>query len=363
MNKAKLKKNKYWLALVALLLAVILALGISLGVATKWGKDTDNLSPSKETEQPADDKASGGIVIGEETDDKVQAMSLVSAVIPREQFSLHNISPLADSAYTVTATVNGTNLTEDERKVTWGAPAFKNASSSWATGKNVSTYLTTSVNGNVLTVTCLKAFGEQILIPATSTYNTAVSRTLTADYQEKIEFTGIKLDGKAVTGTITETLDITGDRNATVTGQFTHSEAYTIAAEVVSVKISIKRSTQLTSAVSTFANRFSEYTATVTSSNPTATINDFLDKETHNGIFLNGYPTTFTTANMETVYNALSTMNSSSQAHYSVTAQVAGGTNTSIGNIRLNFAEIQSWYEAFSGITIDFGDYNSGIVF
>lgn len=173
-----------------------------------------------------------------------------------------------------------------------------------------------------------------------------------------------------MTGTVDETLNITGDRTANVAGTFTHSEAYTIEGDTVTAAVKISRTGELNTAVTAgFSGRFPEYTVTLTSASPNGTISDFLDKEAFNKIFLEGYPTSFTAENMQTVYNGLSSMYSASQAHYSVTATVSGASSSSapqqksLGNIKLGQAGIQAWYEAFTNINIDFGSHNGGIVF
>lgn len=354
-----------WVCITATVLVLLMAAALIISALSGGFRDWSKFQ-KEETHSAGVD---GGAMISPDEDDG-SGITYTRVVIPRERYEQYGISPIAETAFTVTATVTGESLTEEQQNVTWGAAAFKNPSSSWATGKSVGTYVTATPNKNQLTVQCLKAFGEQIVIKCTSSYNTAVSKELTVDYKEKIEFTGLTIDSKNMTGTLTETLDITGDRNAKVVGQFSHSDAYTIKGDTVTAVVKITRTSQLSTAVtSSFATRFPEYTVTVTSANPNGTINDFLDKEAHNKMFLEGYPTSFTSANMKTVYDGLNTMDGQEQAHYSVAATVTGASSSSsaqqksLGSIRLNFAEIQEWYEAFSGINIDFGPHNGGIIF
>ena len=313
-----------------------------------------------------------GAETGEETGRKISLTmhELDLTKMSMEERDGYGVMPAAETAYTVTATVNGEGLTADQKNVTWGAAAFKDPSSGWATGKSVATYVTATPKGNDLTLQCLKAFGEQIVVKCTSSYNAAVTKEITVDYKEKIEFTGLSINGKNITGAVTETLDITGDRNAAVVGSFSHSEAYTIKGGTVTAAVKVTRSSQLSAAVTAaFAGRFPEYTVTVTSDDPNGTLNDYLDKEVHNKIFLDGYPTTFTVANMATVYSGLKTMDGSSQAHYDVAATVTGASSNasaqqkSLGSIKIDFTAIQGWYEAFSNLSIDFGTHNGGVIF
>ena len=180
MNEAK--KRKIILALTAVAVAVVFFFaGFGTGYGTgKGANDAPTAdAPALET--------SGGLIVSpvEDGPEEGKGIAVVSAEIPREQFDDYGIMPIAETAYTVTATVNGDGLTAAQKNVTWSVPAFKNPSSSWASGKNVRDYVTTSTNGNQITVSCLKAFGEQIIIKCTSVYNGAASANLSLDYKQK----------------------------------------------------------------------------------------------------------------------------------------------------------------------------------
>ncbi len=72
--------------------------------------------------------------------------------------------------------------------------SFVNANSAWATGKNVSDYITLSpVSDGSLecVVTCLAPFGEQIKITVTSRDNPEASSSITVDYLQTV--TGIQI--------------------------------------------------------------------------------------------------------------------------------------------------------------------------
>ena len=76
---------------------------------------------------------------------------------------------------TITATVSPDN-SADNTGLDWSM-AFKNPSSAWATGKTLSDYMTLTPSGadvagsKTVSVKCLKPFGEQIVITATSQDN------------------------------------------------------------------------------------------------------------------------------------------------------------------------------------------------
>lgn len=108
------------------------------------------------------------------------------------------------SAGTAVASSDGTltqNLTatvdEEAAKTlpfTWSV-AFKNASSAWAKGKNVTDYVTvtkSSTDQLKATVTCKKAFGEQIIVTVKSDYGSA-SASCTVDYIKRLDHCTLKL--------------------------------------------------------------------------------------------------------------------------------------------------------------------------
>ena len=97
--------------------------------------------------------------------------------------------PIAESAQTLTATVQPDNNAENT-KVKWEA-SFKNPASSWAEGKTVSDYLTLSFGDEYKTsktcvVSCLQAFGEQIEIAVVAVDNPVARATVSVDYVQKV---------------------------------------------------------------------------------------------------------------------------------------------------------------------------------
>ena len=97
---------------------------------------------------------------------------------------------------TITATVSPDN-SADNTGLDWSM-AFKNPSSPWATGKTLSDYMTLTPSGadvagsKTVSVKCLKPFGEQIVITATSQDNPAVTASCTADFAQRIESATLK---------------------------------------------------------------------------------------------------------------------------------------------------------------------------
>ena len=125
----------------------------------------------------------GGAIIGESTGNGV---SLMSAKISPEDFAVNGVSPLAESAYQLTATITPDNA--DDKTVDWTV-LFVNPSSDWASGKTVTDYVTVTPTADgalSARVECLKAFGEQIKVIVTSRADTNITAECTLDYARKI---------------------------------------------------------------------------------------------------------------------------------------------------------------------------------
>ena len=122
----------------------------------------------------------GGMTFGSA---RSEGVTVVAAEIPKAEYESYGVMPIAETAYTLTATVN-----EDAtRKAVDWTVEFANPSSQWATGKTVTEYVTATSSGDLTaTVQCLKAFGEQILVSAVSKDDPQVKATCTCDYQKSI---------------------------------------------------------------------------------------------------------------------------------------------------------------------------------
>ena len=108
------------------------------------------------------------------------------------------MSEAASAGVTLEATIEPADATN--QAVDWSV-AFRSASSSWATGKTVTDYVTvtpTEDGALTATVACLEAFGEKIVITVTSRDNPAAKATCTLDYARRL--TGFDLVVSGVEG-------------------------------------------------------------------------------------------------------------------------------------------------------------------
>ena len=170
------KKKFIFSNLLSFVLGIVIGAG-GFGIVSNINKN------EKVPEQTATLPDYGGAVIGETQENGVQMMS---TAIPVEEYATYGVSEQAEKAYTITATVKPDDATN--KKVNWSL-AFANAESTWAKGKSISDYVTVSVSGttnSVAVLSCLKAFGEQILLTATSDDDSTKSAVCTVDYAQKV---------------------------------------------------------------------------------------------------------------------------------------------------------------------------------
>ena len=194
----KSNSNKFWTGFLAVLLVLVIAGTAALvGVLSDGFKNWDKFKPDEEqTEQTEETADNGGAIIGESVGSGVKVMS---AKIAPENYAANGVSAQAETAYTLTATVLPEKASN--KAVDW-AVSFVNPSSTWATGKTVTDYVTvTPTADGALTanVECLQAFGEQIKVTVTSRSNADATATCLVDYAERVSGYTLTLSNGGVT--------------------------------------------------------------------------------------------------------------------------------------------------------------------
>ena len=203
---------KWILTLFAFILVGVMLAGVILG----WF-DKKEEPPAGEEQQQTED---GGMVVGEAEGIEMRVMS---AKISPANYEEYGISPMAESAQRLTATIMPANATNQE--VDW-AVVWVNPSSSWASGKTVTDYVTvTPTSDGALTanVECLQAFGEQVKVTCTSRQNPEASAGSKVDYIKRI-----------ISGTMNYLGDKTGSVNFTSAGS---TYTYTATSNVEEIYI------------------------------------------------------------------------------------------------------------------------------
>lgn len=166
--KENISKNKVWQIVGVSVLCAVLVLGAVLGVVFGMNHSSEDLNVSKDMSEQ------DGLVISQEVSKGITLLSGVATTAAD-----------GTTTKTITATVEpaGANVHDP---LSWEF-AFKDPSSTWATGKNVSDYVTISVSSDTLicTVTCKQAFGEQIVLNVSSKTKNA-SASANVDYVKRV---------------------------------------------------------------------------------------------------------------------------------------------------------------------------------
>lgn len=218
------KKSGVWKG-VAIFLAIVIVLGAAYvtpsAILNKWNP-ADWFTPAEEQpeEQPDDTDQTGGMVITEdETEDNENAIALTSMAIPQSDYAQYGISPLAESAQIITATITPDGATNKQLVwfLAWDQEAEDSGGSKYYTDNafyydedtdgdyeaaNLSSIGITEENfiqiqpsSDTLscTVTCTQSFGCPITITCTSEDNNEATADCRVDYLADIidpRFTG-----------------------------------------------------------------------------------------------------------------------------------------------------------------------------
>ena len=160
-------------------IAMILIIAFLAGVIVAVVTETNPKNWGQIIKDSLNDETSGGVVDGDGNVMDPESVNVMPA-------AMAFMSDKAGNTVKITATITPGNATN--QNVTWSI-AWKNPSSSWASGKTVTDYVTVtpdSSNSKVATVTCVKAFSEQVIVTATAAGNTSVKKTCTVDYETRV---------------------------------------------------------------------------------------------------------------------------------------------------------------------------------
>ncbi len=172
--------------------AVAGAFTIGLGAVSSWftnwnvktwfGRGGGNATVQPENPNIPDYVGQDNAVI---SNGESNGIKLMSAILPRSAYVANGVSAQADTAYTLTATLSPTEVTDN--RVVYSAE-WVNAESDWATDKAVSDYVTVTQKdyGLTATVECKQAFGEQVIITCYAFGDETVNATCTVDYRVRI---------------------------------------------------------------------------------------------------------------------------------------------------------------------------------
>lgn len=223
---------KWILTLVAFILVGIMLIGIILGWFEKKELQGEQKEEAAQTSQ--------SLIVGESVGHNMSLASFRSAV------------PFAQAleSVTLTATVKPDNTAENTG-VDWNAK-WKNSSSAWAIGENVSDYVTVTPSGDgyaeskIATLNNLQPFGEQIVVTATARDNPEVTASCNVDFVQKVtdfslSFGTVSCNFGGITNVVVE-LNANGTPvggaaklNKTVSAVYSLTDTFTISYSLIPV--------------------------------------------------------------------------------------------------------------------------------
>ena len=190
-------------------------------------------------EKTAPGQEGGGAVI---TEGEGNGIKLMSVKISPENYAEYGISPLADTAYQLTATIVPENATDKtvDWAIAWAVPpqhsggtiGDEDSGSVWAMGKTVTDYVTvTPTSDGALTanVECLKDFGAQVKVTVTSRDNSEVKANCLVDYTQKLQGVKATFGFTVLTDGMTKSFDLSQSGQPIESWTFDYTtSAYTI---------------------------------------------------------------------------------------------------------------------------------------
>ena len=288
-NQQKYKKSKVLNGIFGGILALVIAGGVAaVGVLSNgfkdWNKFKKDDTKQEQPMPPSED--SGGSDITAEASNGIRLMSMKLAPM---QYAAYGVAANAESAYTVTATVYPEDAAN--KLLDWTV-SFKNASSTWASGKKVTDYVTVTPSADgalTAVVQNVAAFGEQIVVKTTSRDNTSAYATLNVEYLQRTTGYTLSLDGKtyATTGTKANAAKPTfaasqsAAAKVTVNKSSVYTRANTDKAEYFTIKPTAAFKTAITNA-GLSATALKEY-----SGNASATLSGWFDSTWGTALYAN----------------------------------------------------------------------------
>lgn len=160
------------------ILSIVLILLLSLSLFATLISCNATIVP----EQTAPENFGNGVII---SNGENYNMVVESAKLLYSEYEANGISPLAESAYRLTATVKPDNAFH--KSIDWTV-SWKDGNSAWANNKTVTDYVSISVSADTLSanVACLAPFGTTIVVTATSQSNTNATASCMVDYVKRV---------------------------------------------------------------------------------------------------------------------------------------------------------------------------------
>ncbi len=160
------------------LLALVVLGGATLGGLELWGhgkQKPSNWFKQEVAEEGGSDLIAGNVLM---SDSEQSGIALTAYALSAEEYEANAVPEEAETAVKIKVNFTPANTTDKRLRASL---SFKNAQSTWASGKTVSDYVTASVNQQEILLTCAEAFGEQIELRIDTNHEN-VYATVSVDY-------------------------------------------------------------------------------------------------------------------------------------------------------------------------------------
>lgn len=160
------------------LLALVVLGGATLGGLELWGagkQKPSNWFKQEVAEEGEADLIAGNVVMG---DKEQNGIALTAYALSAEEYEANAVPAEAETAVKIKVRFSPENTTDKRLRASL---SFKNAQSTWASGKTVTDYVTASVNQQEILLTCTEAFGSQIELRIDTNHEN-IYATVSVDY-------------------------------------------------------------------------------------------------------------------------------------------------------------------------------------
>lgn len=138
-------------------------------------------------------EVNGGMILDDGDED--HGVSFSAITIPRAQYGEYGVSPIAENAQQITATITPVNA--EYKTLDWSVAWESGTSGKFGNGKSVTDYVTitpTSDGALTATLTCSQAFGETIILTASLRNFPDIKGTRKVQYQQKLNGSGLRIE-------------------------------------------------------------------------------------------------------------------------------------------------------------------------
>lgn len=180
-------KARWTATVIAIILAFVGIAAAFVGIFSDGFTNWDKFKPEEEQPEVTEN---GDVIVGDSVGNGV---ALKSMKIAAEDYAAYGVSPLAESAYSITATVADESGSHPEAlQVVEFSVGWQDTNSA-----SVSEYVTMTTQGCTATLSFKQAFSTPIVLTATSSFDSSVSGTTVFDYAKRVTGVKVNLNGSS----------------------------------------------------------------------------------------------------------------------------------------------------------------------